>query len=469
MRLTSKALTRVWFALATAVAAGLPAVAPAVAAAPSTPGAPPHAVGGYLPSPVLTSAKTRLGDASAFEVLPEAVDLRKYAPPVGDQGQIGSCVAWTVGYSIMGYYANRAGGTGAPYAPLFLYMRNVARNGAPTAGLNPDAVLTSAQTAGVDTQEHYWQGTTNWQSPPTQEEIDNARDYRVNGWSRLFVGGNQGSPAQTLIKQTLASGRPVALSMPVYEDFMYLRGHSLYDTLTGSSLGGHMIAAYGYDEQGVTIRNSWGTHWGNGGDAKLSWAFINKAASSAYAVDGIATPARVAAPPAPAITSITPNRGFANARTAVVVTGVNFTDSTRLTVGGVGVAYTKVSATQVRVTLPVHKAGAVDIRLTTPGGVTAPGASSRFTYRAPVPVIRRLSVTKAALRTATPVRITGSGFTGATRVTVGGVATTFMRVSDTEIRMTLKARTRAGSAPVVVTAAGGRSAAAAFAFVARRP
>nr|BFE68838.1 hypothetical protein GCM10020092_021390 [Actinoplanes digitatis] len=149
-----------------------------------------------------------------------------------------------------------------------------------------------------------------------------------------------------------------------------------------------------------------------------------------------------------------------------MVTGVNFTDSTKLTVGGVSVAYTKVSATQVKATLPVHAAGAVDVRLTTPGGVTAPGAYARFTYRAPVPVISKLSVTKAALRTATPVRITGSGFTGASRVTVGGVVTAFTRVSDTEIRMTLPARTRAGQAPVVVTAPGGRSAAVAFTFVA---
>nr|BFE68839.1 hypothetical protein GCM10020092_021400 [Actinoplanes digitatis] len=320
MRLKPRALTRGWLALATAVVAALPAATPAVAAAPSTPAALPHAVGGYLPSPVLTSAKTKLGDASAFEVLPDAVDLRQYAPPAGDQGQIGSCVAWTIGYSIMGYYANRSGGSGAPYAPLFLYMRNVAANGAPNAGLNPDAVLTNAQAAGVDTQDHYWQGTTNWQSPPTQDEIDNARDYRVDGWSQLFVGGNQGTAAQTLIQRTLASGRPVALAIPVYQDFMYLRGHSLYDTLTGSSLGGHMIAAYGYDGQGVYIRNSWGTRWGNAGDAKLSWAFINKAATGGYAVDGIATPAAPATA-APDVTGLEPSSGPTYKATPVVVRG----------------------------------------------------------------------------------------------------------------------------------------------------
>ncbi|MEU7908434.1 IPT/TIG domain-containing protein [Actinoplanes sp. NPDC049118] len=722
----SRALTRSWLALATAVIATLPAATPALAATSSTPKPLPHVVGGYVPSKVLKSAKTTLGNkVSAFEVLPASVDLRQYAPSPGDQGQVGSCVAWSIAYSIMGYYAKRTGGVGAPYAPLFLYMRNVAAGGAPNAGLNPDAVLANAQSAGVDTQEHYWQGTTNWQTPPTQAQIDNARNYRVNGWNRLFVGGNQGTAAQTLIKQTLASGSPVALGIPVYQDFMYLRSHTLYNTLSGSSLGGHMMAAYGYDADGVYIRNSWGTGWGNGGDAKLSWAFITKIANGAYAVNGIATPAApiavaptvgalstakaaagtavtisgaglstatavrfgdttatftpqtvngltklvaiapahalglvdvtvtnpagtsavsttskftyippapaitglqpssvsivggttvtltgtnltgvtavklgtksaaakavtatsltfvapVAAagtvsvtatnaygtstpagqltyftppapvvasitpssgptykatpvvvrgtdfggatkvtlggttvsftkvsgtelklnlpirpagslglqittpggvstvgsaatftyvtPQAPAITSITPNSGLTNVKTPIVVNGVNFTDSTKLTVGGVSVSYTKVSATQVKATLPVHAAGATDIRLTTPGGLSATGPAATFTYRAPpVPVISKLSVTKAVLKAATPLTITGTGLTGATKVTVGGKTATFTKVSDTEIKMTVAARTVASEAPIVVTTPGGTSKAAAFSFVA---
>src|SRR5687768_10800377 len=201
MRLTSRALTRSWLVLAAVVVTALPAATPAVAAAPVNPGPLPHFVGGYVPSTVRTPVRAQ---ASASEVLPASVDLRPYAPAVGDQGQIGACVAWSIGYSIMGYYANRTGGVGAPYAPLFLYLRNVAKGGAPSAGLNPDAVLANAQLAGVDTQDDYWQGTTNWQTPPTAAQITNAKNYRVDGWSRLFSGPNQGTKAQTAIMQTLA-------------------------------------------------------------------------------------------------------------------------------------------------------------------------------------------------------------------------------------------------------------------------
>ncbi|MFI7544341.1 IPT/TIG domain-containing protein [Actinoplanes sp. NPDC049599] len=716
-------MTRSWLVFAAVVVTALPAASPAVAAVPVKAGPLPHAVGGYVPSSFRTPARAQ---ASASEVLPASVDLRQYAPSPGDQGQIGACVAWTIAYSIMGYYANRTGGVGAPYAPLYLYMRNVAPGGAPSAGLNPDYVLANAQTAGVDTQDDYWQGTTNWQTPPNQAQITNARNYRVAGWSRLFNGPNQGAPAQTAIMQTLASGSPVALGIPVFRDFMYLRSHSLYTTVSGTSLGGHMIAAYGYDAQGVYIRNSWGGGWGNGGDAKLSWGFITRAATGGYAVNGISTPAspipmaptvgalstvkappgasvtitgaglstatavsfggdaatftpqtvngltklvavapahatglvdvtvtnpsgtslpsatskftylppvpgittlspetvtvlggtrvtltgtgltglssvklgtttvaakvlspttltfvapaRTAAgpvtvtvsnasgtstpagqlsyvnPPAPVITSMTPNTGptykgtpvvvqgtdFAGVtrvlvgekaaaftrisgtqlrvtvpigaagqhalrivtpggtsavdsastftavaplapvvtsivpaagltfvRTPVVVTGENFTDSTRLTVDGVAVSYTRVSATQVKVLLPAHLAGPVDLQLTTPGGRSATGVDARFTYTAPpVPVVTGLSVPVATIKVSTSLTITGTGFTGASRVFVGGTALAFTRVSDTQLRLLVPARATAGSAPVTVVTPGGTSQPTSFAFVA---
>lgn len=468
MRLTPRALTRSWLVLATAVVAALPVAAPALAAQPTAPKPLPHAVGGYVPGAVVTSAKTRLGNASALEVLPESVDLRSYAPSPGDQGQIGSCVAWSIAYSIMGYYANRTGAVGAPYAPLFLYMRNVAANGAPKAGLYPDSVLANAQTAGVDTQAHYWQGTTNWQAPPSQDEIDNARNYRLSGWNRLFVGTDQGTAAQTLIKQTLASGSPVALGIPVFQDFMYLRSHSLYNTLSGSSLGGHMIAAYGYDAQGVYIRNSWGTGWGNGGDAKLSWAFITKVATGAYAVNGIATPS-TPIPTAPTVAAL--SIGKAVAGTAVTIAGAGLSTATEVRFGTEPATFTRQTAnglTKLVAVAPAHPAGVVDVTVTNPAGTSAAGAASRFTYVPPAPVVTSLTPSSGPTYKSTPVVIKGTDFAGATRVTLGGSTVWFTRVSPTELRLTLPARS-AGELGLQITAPGGVStvgAAATFTYVA---
>ena len=101
MRLSSRVLARSWLVLVAAVLTALPVAAPAVAATPSTAGSLPHPVGGYIAGPVRVLAKSNL-HLRANEVLPASVDLREYAPAVSDQGQIGACVAWTIGYSIMG-------------------------------------------------------------------------------------------------------------------------------------------------------------------------------------------------------------------------------------------------------------------------------------------------------------------------------------------------------------------------------
>ena len=40
-----------------------------------------------------------LGFTLNSDNLPSSVDLKPYFPPIGDQGQYGTCVAWAVGYN----------------------------------------------------------------------------------------------------------------------------------------------------------------------------------------------------------------------------------------------------------------------------------------------------------------------------------------------------------------------------------
>src|SRR4051812_30000983 len=51
---------------------------------------------------VPTSLNTRslVLNGVAGGTLPSSVDLTKYLPPIGDQGQYGTCVAWASGYNM---------------------------------------------------------------------------------------------------------------------------------------------------------------------------------------------------------------------------------------------------------------------------------------------------------------------------------------------------------------------------------
>jgi hypothetical protein len=423
---------------------------------------PAHKVGGYVQPSQRYSARTRLPNnlAAAAATVPASVDLRSYAPSPGDQGQIGSCVAWSIAYGIMGYYANRTHGSGAPYAPLYLYMRTVAPGSPPNSGLYPNKALDEAKNSGVDTLADYFQGNYNYSAAPTPAEIANAKNYKVSGYTTLFVGSRQGPAGSLAIKQALAAGNPVAIGIPVFADFFSMPANSLYNTLSGSSYGGHMIAVFGYDEQGVWIRNSWGRSWGTSGDAHLSWAFIEAQASAAYAVAGITTPSAPVATP-PAVNALSLKSGYTSGGLLVAVTGSNLHGATAVTFGGTPATFTEDTSDAVSkliVSVPAHAAGTVDVVVTTPGGTSAASAATKFTYETPPPIARSVSPTTVTSVGGTLVTLTGQNLTGATVVSVGGTRASSVKVvNDTTVTFVSPVKTGAGTFPVTVTTPKGTS------------
>jgi IPT/TIG domain-containing protein len=168
------------------------------------------------------------------------------------------------------------------------------------------------------------------------------------------------------------------------------------------------------------------------------------------------------APSVPTITGLSPSSGLTNATTTVVVTGTNLGNVTKVLLGGTVCSYTMVNATTLKVFVPPRAAGPADLTITTGGGTSAPAT---WTSVAPAkPVIGTLSPAQGLAASTTTVTVTGSGFTGTTRISIGGRATTFTRVSSTKLTFVAPALGRAASVPVVVTSPGGTSAGKTFAY-----
>jgi hypothetical protein len=158
--------------------------------------------------------------------------------------------------------------------------------------------------------------------------------------------------------------------------------------------------------------------------------------------------------PQPNLASLTPTSGPLVGGNVLTLTGTGLADTRYVTVGSTQLDPLSVSDTAVTVQLPAHAAGALLVSATTWGGTTA---SQIYTY-AP-PAVSGLSPSHGSQRGGTVVAISGSGFSGATAVTFGGVAAASFTVnSDTSITATTPSHNGVLSVDTRVTVPGGLSA-----------
>lgn len=155
---------------------------------------------------------------------------------------------------------------------------------------------------------------------------------------------------------------------------------------------------------------------------------------------------------APTLAAVSPALGPVGGGTQITLQGAALAATTAVRVGGAAAAFTVDSDSQVRATTPPGAAGQADVALDTPGG-TATRAGA-FLYLAPA----ALTGVQPAVLTAQGgqgVTLTGSGFTGASAVTFGGLpAASFTVLSDTQIHATTPALPAGPVAVVVVAPAG---------------
>ncbi len=214
--------------------------------------------------------------------LPASVDLRKNFPPIGDQGQYGTCVAWAVGYNHRSYLqAKRNGYTNYSdaskiFSPkdLFWAIDN-SKKGEDCNGTNFQAaydILLSRGIATLSTVPYQNLGTCSqrpdgsWTSEAAGNKIENYREIAKD---------------KNTIKDYLAAGRAVVFGAKLGDEFMnYSSGIFDYQSYgyTGQHAYHAMILA-GYDDNkgsngAFLIVNSWGTNWGDNGIMRIDQDFF---------------------------------------------------------------------------------------------------------------------------------------------------------------------------------------------------
>jgi hypothetical protein len=257
-----------------------------------------HGLGALPPKQTIPVSASALAGAAA--VPPTSVDLSQWTVPVGDQGQINSCVSWAIAYDMLGWYTNYLNMGQTIFAPMYMYSQ--INNGRPSSdkGAYPADGFNLALKQGVDRASDYSQAVISsygswpyapfydWKTLPTAAQQANAAYHVIGSWKPLFSypSGNAGAVGQNAIQSALANGQPVAVLFRDRTGFDNLTATNYIDTdTTGASRGNHEVLAVGYDQNGLLIQNSWGTDWGNAGFGWLSWNVVQKDIFEAEVID----------------------------------------------------------------------------------------------------------------------------------------------------------------------------------------
>lgn len=217
--------------------------------------------------------------------LPSKVDLSDKMPPVGNQGQQGSCVGWATTYAMKSYHERIKnnnwdfdppwkGGQGEHiFSPAFTY--NQINGGRDNGSVISDALRLLVNKGAVPWKVMPY-SQNDYTTQPTSSMKRKAMGFRAKSYKRMPAGNINA------IKAELAKGNPVVTGVPVDDNFYGLK-KGVLDSKGGRNYGGHAILIVGYDDNkrsprghrgAIKIINSWGTYWGDRGYGWISYKYF---------------------------------------------------------------------------------------------------------------------------------------------------------------------------------------------------
>lgn len=249
-----------------------------------TPDVPDHRDHTYAAPLAALTAKARL---------PVKVDLRKYCPPIYNQGNIGSCTANAIAAALE---FDRKKQKLSDFVPsrLFIYYneRVMEHNVGVDAGAMIRDGIKSVNKQGAcpenewtyddaeaDPQTGIWAaGAKPAQKPPKSCYTD-AMNFQALKYERV-----DRSLAQ--MKGCLVDGFPFVFGFSVYQSFVgpevartgivNLPAHGEPGANEDGSPAGHAVLAVGYDDtqERFIVRNSWGKKWGIKGYFTMPYSYL---------------------------------------------------------------------------------------------------------------------------------------------------------------------------------------------------
>lgn len=238
------------------------------------------------------------GDGTVSSDLPSKVDLTAYLPPIGNQGNYGTCVAWATAYNCRTWLdAHKNGRKTSQLTSSEIYSPSDIWRGISSSQKNTKCEGTSFQPAfnalvsrGVATwaTAPYFSSTSDCDCSTTSTENTDAAKHKIKSYREIKIND------VNTVKRYLAEGHPVVLGACLGDNYMNASGSTvIYSKGTTNSTGMHAYHAMmcvGYDNSkggsngAFRIVNSWGTSWGDSG---FVWLDADYMCSTGFAYTGL--------------------------------------------------------------------------------------------------------------------------------------------------------------------------------------
>ena len=258
------------------------------------------------------------GSGSKSMNLPEEIDLEPYCPEIGNQGNITSCVGWSVGYAALTIERAIANGWGgdkyriSSEANSAMYIYNHLKNrreACNVGGIKIVDALNFLQNHGDVLADDFDQDLANCRRQPSEDLAEVAGKYRIDDYFTIFKSKEPMAEKLRRIRLVLSKEKPVMIGMRVSESFAKLRkdeengvsgGTWWPETGTFIPIGGHAMVVVGYDDNhfqrgsmrpkplerrgAFKIMNSFGKEWGDKGFFWIRYDYFAKYCKYAYAM-----------------------------------------------------------------------------------------------------------------------------------------------------------------------------------------
>lgn len=211
----------------------------------------------------------KIAKANLQHSFPETFELTM--PAVKNQGAVGSCVAHSI-CLVAEYFNKMQYDIDNPLSVGYIYGNRVA-----PLNTSPGMVTRYAiSNFCADGTPYHTDFPVHCEVPDIIDEVakvkdtlhEKARQFRFTAYVKTM------QPDE--IKTALMDGNPVIIAVDWYNDIILQDGVITFKDKT--SLGGHAIVIYGWDERGWKIQNSWGSNWGEDGRAILPYSYPIKEA-----------------------------------------------------------------------------------------------------------------------------------------------------------------------------------------------